>query len=554
MIRLKILLLFVWVGSSLAYSQTDDVILKAMQDELDRNQKELTLKNLERPFFIMYGLMDSKSMQVAASMGALTSSSEDKDRIKTTTRVMVGDYEFNDESLDDNQNSGNSSINIGLPVDDDYWGIRRSFWASTDNVYRSAARIYEKNKKTLKEIGKPLSEVPHRRFAKVAPARIIQNLVPATYSRKEWEQRIRKLSGVLTSVPNINDSFVFVSYTEGHQYLVNTEGLVTKIPFSNASLAIAVQVKNQEGKFFVEQKVYQTKTLDQLPSETQLMSDMEQIIRQLEVSQKIKELEEEYNGPVLLEGKTVAEAFSNSILRGREGIFANDNIAKLKGFQFDEESLSAEGKIGKNVINPQITIKAKPKLTHFQGVELTGNYQIDDEGVIPPDELTIIENGVLKNLLNNRTLTSPTQTANGFSDGPGVLEITIAQKDTEKSLKDKLIQQAKKEGLSFGLIFRESASRMGFVTAIKVYVEDGREEPVRYVSLREYGFKMWKRILGASEKYTAHNLDELLGERSSLQVSLSMIVPQAILLEEAEVQPFRTPSLKQEEYISRPLK
>jgi predicted Zn-dependent protease len=554
MIRLKILLLFVGAGSSFAYSQTEDVILKAMQDELDRNQKELTLKNMERPFFIMYGLADSKSLQVSASMGALTSSSEDRDRIKTTTRVMVGDYEFNDESLDDNQNSGNSSINIDLPVDDDYWGIRRSFWASTDNVYRSAARIFEKNKKTLKETGKPLSEVPHRRFAKVPPARIIQNLIPATYSRTEWEQRIRKLSGVLTSVLNINNSFVFVNYTEGHQYLVNTEGLVTKIPFSNASLAIAVQVKNQEGKFFVEQKVYQTKTLDQLPTETQLMADMEQIIRQLEASQKIKELEEEYNGPVLLEGKTVAEAFSNSILRGREGIFANDNIAKLKGFQFDEESLSAEGKIGKNVINPQITIKAKPKLTHYQGVELTGNYQIDNEGVIPPGELAIIENGVLKNLLNNRTLTSSTQTANGFSDGPGVLEITIAQKDTDKSLKDKLIQQAKKEGLSFGLIFRESASRMGFVTAIKVYVEDGREEPVRYVSLREYGFKMWKRILGASEKYTAHNLDELLGDRGSRQVSISMIVPHAILLEEAEVQPFRTPSLKEEEYISRPLK
>lgn len=554
MIRLKILLLFVWVGGSIAYSQTEDVILKAMQDELDRNQKELTLKNLERPFFIMYGLMDTKSMQVSGSMGALTNSSENRDKVRTTTRVMVGDYEFNDESLDDNQNAVNTAMNISLPVDDDYWGIRRSFWASTDNVYRSAARIFEKNKKTLQETGKPLNEVPHRRFAKVAPARIIQNLTPATYSRSEWEQRIKKLSGAFSAVANINDSFVFVGYTEGHRYLVNTEGLVTKIPFSHASLAIAVQVKNPEGKFFVEQKVYQTKTLDQLPSETQLMADIDKIIRQIEVSQKMKELEEEYNGPILLEGRAVAEAFSNSILRGRDGIFANDNIAKLKGFQFDEESLSSDGKIGKNVINPQITIKAKPKLKNYQGVDLTGHFEIDDEGVIPPDELTIIENGILRNLLNNRTLTSATQTANGFSDGPGVLEITVAQKDTPKMLKDKLIQQAKKEGLPFGLIFREGASRMGFVTAFKVYVEDGREEPIRYVSLREYGFKMWKRILGASDKYNAHNLDELFGEGARRQASLSIIVPEAILLEEAEVQPFRMPSLKEEQYISRPLK
>ncbi|NOS93125.1 MAG: hypothetical protein HOP30_14480 [Cyclobacteriaceae bacterium] len=552
MIKNSALILLAVICSSTAFGQSEDVILKAMQDELDRNHKELTLKNFDRPFFIMYGLTDVKTMRVSASMGALTNSSEDRDRMKTTTRLLVGDYDFNDESLDDNHTTGPSAMEISLPLDDDYWGIRRSFWASTDNVYRSAARHFEKNKQTLKETGKTLSEIPHRRFAKVAPVKIIQSLTPATYSLPAWEQRVRKMSGVIANAPNITNSFVFVTYSEGHKYLVNTEGLVSKIPFSNATLMMGVQLKNSDGKFSFDRETYEAKTLDQLPSDDVLLKDIQKLIQRVEANQKLAELEEEYTGPVLLEGKAVAEALAGSILRSREGIFASDNIAKLKGLQFDEETKSADAKIGKPIINTQITIKAKPKLTSFQGIELTGNFILDNEGVVPPDEVTIIENGILRNLLNNRTLTSATQIANGFSSGPGVLEVTVVQKDTDQVLKNKLIQQAKKEGLSFALIFRESGSRMGFANAYKVYVEDGREELIKNVSLRELSFKMWKRILGASEKYAAFNIDDVTFERSFLQTTVSMIVPQSILLEELEVKPIRMPSLKEEEYISKP--
>ncbi len=552
MIKNSALILLAVICSSTAFGQSEDVILKAMQDELDRNHKELTLKNFDRPFFIMYGLTDVKTMRVSASIGALTNSSEDRDRMKTTTRLLVGDYDFNDESLDDNHTTGPSPMEISLPLDDDYWGIRRSFWASTDNVYRSAVRHFEKNKQTLKETGKTLSEIPHRRFAKVAPVKIIQSLTPATYSLPAWEQRVRKMSGVIANAPNITNSFVFVTYSEGHKYLVNTEGLVTKIPFSNATLMIGVQLKNSDGKFSFDRETYEAKTLDQLPSDDVLLKDIQKLIQRVEANQKLAELEEEYTGPVLLEGKAVAEALAGSILRSREGIFASDNIAKLKGLQFDEETKSADAKIGKPIINTQITIKAKPKLTSFQGIDLTGNFILDNEGVVPPDEVTIIENGILRNLLNNRTLTSATQIANGFNSGPGVLEVTVAQKDTDQVLKNKLIQQAKKEGLSFALIFRESGSQMGFANAYKVYVEDGREELIKNVSLRELSFKMWKRILGASEKYTAFNIDDVTFERSFLQTTVSMIVPQSILLEELEVKPLRMPSLKEEEYISKP--
>lgn len=552
--RIQIVLMFCLVALSSANAQTEDVILRAMQDELNRNSKELSLPGFEKPFFIMYGLVDQKAMIVSATLGALMNSSEDRNRYKSSTRVLVGGYEFNDESLEDNLFSSPTAMEISLPLDDDYWGIRRSFWVTTDNVYRSAARHFEKHKQTLKETGKPLAEIPHRSFAKVPVQRIIQTQTPSSYNRAEWEAKVKELSSFFKQQPNINNSVVFVSFVEGHKYLVNTEGLVAKIPFSNATISAFVQTKDEKGKFSMERISHEAKTLDKLPSMDQLKADIAGMVKKLEDEKNIVELTEEYNGPVLLEGISVSETFASTILQGREGVFANDNIAKLKGFQFDEESISSDGKVGKSIVNNLISVKAKPFLTTFNGVDLLGSFQIDQEGVRPPDELAIIENGVLKNLLNNRTLTNPNQVANGFSDGPGVVEVTIAQKDSDKTLKEKLLAQAKKEGLQFALILREGSSRMGFVDAYKVDVNTGKEEQVKNVTLRQTGFKTWKRILGASEKYAAYNLDGQGFGRDGGQNHTSWIVPQAVLLEEAEVQPIKMPSLKEEEYVSSPLK
>ncbi|MFM7859209.1 MAG: metallopeptidase TldD-related protein, partial [Flammeovirgaceae bacterium] len=299
---------------------------------------------------------------------------------------------------------------------------------------------------------------------------------------------------------------------------------------------------------------YVAKSLDKLPTTEQIKSDVVQLMKRIEEEKKLASLEEEYNGPVLLEGMAVAQTLSTTLLRAKESIFASDNIAKLKGFQFDDESTTPDSKVGKTIINSYMSVKVKPTLAYYNGIDLLGSFLVDSEGVKPPDELTVIENGVLKNLLNNRTLTNTTQTANGFADGPGVIEVLVSLKDTEKSLKDKLIAQAKKEGLAFALILRSGSNRMGMMRAYKIDVATGKEQFVKNVNLREVGLKIWKRIVSASANYQVHNLVGAGFEREVGTNFTSWIVPSAILLEEAEVQPLNMPMLKEEEFISSPMK
>lgn len=551
-----ILIILTLQASAQAQQPNDDVIVKAMQDELKRNMEELSLPNLDKPFFIMYGISDQKSYSIMATLGSIIQSTENQQRFKSTTRVLVGDYSFNDESLEDNLFSGPTAREINLPLDADYNGIRRSFWSATDKVYRDAARHFARHKETLKETGKTLKEIPHRSFAKSAPVVRMAPLPATTFNKTAWEQKARNFSSLFLKDPSIINSAVMVQYSEGYEYLVNSEGTLAKLPVSLITFAALCQSKNAEGEFTIKQIMHMARSSEKLPSEEQLTKEIQNMIADMQTLANTPKFDDEYSGPVLLMGSAVAELFSRALFESRESILANDNITPLTGFQFEEEMAAMDGKIGKSIFNEAITIKAKPKLRSYNGIDLLGSYEMDSEGIVPADEVVVVQNGVLKTLLNNRTLTHPTQTANGFSSGPGVLEITLTHKQSEKVLKEKLLAQAKKEGLDYAIIVRDAPGfGFGLMNVYKVYVKDGKEQYMRNAILNPTNVKTLKRILGASSQYQAHNLGGSLNVASggSSQV-MSLIVPQAVLLQEMDIQPFRMPSLKEEEYVSNPLK
>jgi hypothetical protein len=440
-------------------------------------------------------------------------------------------------------------------MDDDYYGIRRSFWSSTDKVYRDAARHYKKNVQALKETGKELKDIPHRSFAKAIPVKSITTATPVAWDKKYWESTIRNLSAIFIGHPKVLSSRVAISFAQGHKYLVSSEGTLVKMPMLMATFSAFAQTKNADGEFVFDQVLYQKRKPDEIPSEKELADEIEKMLKRVDALSAVPKFEDEYSGPVLLLGSTVADVTMRVFGRGNDSPIANDNIQKLTGFQFDQ-SASISSKIGRSLIHESLTLKAKPKLESYNGFELFGSYAIDNEGVVPADDVVLFEKGVLKNLMNNRTLTTSSQTSNGFANGPGVLELTCSMKNTEKELKEKLIEQAKQEGLDYAIILRNN-NISGFPTLniYKVSLADGKEELFRNAFLGQISLKTLKRILGASSSTSAFNLGVMdfgrnFGPGGTMT---SLIVPDALLIEELDVRPMRAPSVKEETYVSNPL-
>jgi predicted Zn-dependent protease len=536
-------------------SAQEDIVLKALQDEINRNLADLRLPDHEKPFFIMYGIVDQKTYSFSASLGSLTRSSDNHNRYRSTARVLVGDYSFNDESLDDDLFSSSTSNEIELPLEDDYWGIRRSFWSTTDKVYRDAAKNLQKNKESLKETGKELKDLPHRTFAKTASVSIVNQLEPLSVDRSALENRARKLSELFFKHPAIFNSGVMFNYIEGIKYLANSEGSKVKVPFRVAAFTSIVFSKTPEGEQYVNGITHFASTPDKLPTDAQLTEEINALIREMETRSSTPRFAEEYSGPVLMIGQSVAEIFASQLLGGAGPLAASDNITKLSGYQYDTEFYGNDSKVGKSIMHESITIVAKPKLKTFNGVDLLGSFDVDDECVVPSNEVTLVERGILKTLLNNRTLTSPGQSANGFSGGPGVLQINIASKDSEKALKKKLLDKAKKEGLTHAIIIRNSgAAGLRLLNIYKVSVKDGKEELLQGATIGNLDSKILKHILGASDNYKAYNLGNGRDNTARGGTGLtSFIVPEAVLFDELDINRFRMPAIKETEYVKNPL-
>jgi hypothetical protein len=524
-----------------------------MQDELERNMKEMKLPDYDKPFFIMYGVQDQNTYSITSSLGSIVQSSANRARLKSTTRVLVGDYEFNDESLEDNLSSPPTALDINMPIDDDYMGIRRSLWSSTDKVYRDAARHFLKHQQTLKESGKSLAEIPHRSFGKGKAVNIVSTEKLTDFDRSAWEIKLKDLSAVFLKYPEIQYSGIFLRVAQGHDYLVNSEGVVAKIPFQKTTLMVVGQKKNADGEFVFDQILIDVETPDQIPSIDELKNQIASMVSKINYQLTVPKLDEEYTGPVLVTGKAVAHVFSSLLFDGAENIVANNYIPRLTGLQYQGSAPGLDNKIGKSLTSASITIRARPKLKEFEGVKLSGSFEIDDEGIVPPDELVIIENGILKNLMNDRTITDPSQSANGFSSRAGVLEVSIKFEDSDKSLKEKLLAAAKAEGLEYALIIRTSPMLTGLVNVHKVYVKDGREELVRNCLLPEMTFRSVRRILGASKEYNAYSLGYNVPGTGGDGPETSYIVPEGILFGSLDIKPFDVPVLKEDDYVSNPL-
>ena len=77
-------------ASAESASQVNDPLLRAMQQELDR-EKGLLLPGMQKPYFIEYRLDDIATYEAVANYGALTQEALNHQRVIRVT-VRIGDY------------------------------------------------------------------------------------------------------------------------------------------------------------------------------------------------------------------------------------------------------------------------------------------------------------------------------------------------------------------------------------------------------------------------------------------------------------------------------
>lgn len=589
-------------------------IIKAMRMEMKRSIEELRLKNAEKPYFIQYTIRDQNSWDAEATFGTIVDTQITMKRTLDVD-VRVGNREFD--------NTGFVSMNDiffgddaggDIVMGDDVDAIRHEIWRATDAAYKEAVEKFAQKQAHFANVVQQekipdFSEIILRAHPDNDDASYLHSSMPQLDDTVGLAQLIRQGSAVFRKYPAIQESRVHVQLKRITTHVVTSDSVIHSIPRQLATIEVFARAQGADGmpvhrylplyssaggwmQFAwpldpsknIEHSIIESfdshrpfdfqRDFDFQRKEFKYPQDLEKEIQrfaeELTALAAAPVLEKNYDGPVLFTGQASAEIMAQVLaphLSGhRPPVADNSPAASIAGGTSSELA----GKINRRVLPRFLSVYDDPLALAFGGRPLVGSYIIDDQGV-PAEKVTLVENGVLKNLLMTRRPTTHQPGSNGHARllGPNNFSATISNLVVEASegrseaeLKKELIKLCRDLELPYGILIRNvmipgtvpnndmsviifgadgggsGGARSDLsapVMAYKVYVEDGREELVRGLSIGEFSVRSLRYIAAAGNTPYVHDRTvRCQGIFCREDVPVSIVAP-SLLFEELEI-------------------
>ncbi len=85
-------------ASKLSAQQKEDVLLKALKDEMNRSMEKLQLEDMEKPYYIEYAVEDAETFVIKSVFGAIVESDQDRSRL-LRVGLRVGSYDLDNSEF-----------------------------------------------------------------------------------------------------------------------------------------------------------------------------------------------------------------------------------------------------------------------------------------------------------------------------------------------------------------------------------------------------------------------------------------------------------------------
>ncbi len=422
-----------------------DPLLAAMKDELDRERTELILPGMLRPYFIEYRLEDIHNYELVANYGALTSETENRQRV-VRVEVRIGDYKVDSSSA-----RGSGSLALA-PGDNDPDALREALWTATDEAYKAALRGYTAKQAALKQFQNPPTA---NDFTPAKPVTLVEPLAELSLDRTEWKRRLVEASGLYATDPAVKAFAADVQYSSAslnslalNRYTVNTDGTAVRRSLTGYQDTISVGGQAADGMQLGRNNGSTSTTAAGLEDWPSLHKRTLDDLRSFEDLRNAPVVDaEDYHGPVLFSGDAAADVVSHLFMPNVEADRPElGTLARTVGaYQSSLRSL---------VLPAFLSVVDDPTVREFHGKALLGSYRVDDEGE-PAEPVTLVERGKLVNYLLSREPVKDFPESNGHGratvGGPahahaGVLLVKTDQTLTAEQLRGRLLTLAKDQG------------------------------------------------------------------------------------------------------------
>ncbi len=545
----------------------DDVILRAMRDELERSRQLRVVGGGgdDLPYFISYGLTDADTFSISAEMGAPVSAGHTRFRFPSI-EVRVGSYDFDDTGhVLSGRYSGSRYDSSTWPLDDDYAVLRDCLWLATDRAFKTALESMARKRAALS--GATASTEKLADFSRVEPVQSIAKVTLNKLDDSAWTSRTVKLSSIFNTYPEVLSSMVQFEAVSGITYLIDSEGTALRYEDSVFLMYAKAQGQTSDGMLLQDAGVFQALELNQFPAETDLRNGL------TEIAGNIRALAhapagEAFSGPTLFEPRAAAQLCAQLL---GDNLRVPRKPLSTPGRAVNFVASELETKIGSRILPEWLDIVDDPSQTAWRGKALAGYYQFDLEGV-PAKRVSVVEKGVLKSFLTTRQPVKGFASSNGHARLQGAygahsaaisnLFINAGQGAPLPDLKKKLIDMCSERGKPYGMLIRKldypfsggaaelqqmfsSGAQSGGsarplsppVLMYRVY-PDGREELVRGLRFRGVSTRSLRDIVAASQEAVlfdfVNNAAPLAMIGAGGYLAPTAIVSPALLFEEIE--------------------
>jgi predicted Zn-dependent protease len=383
-------------------------------------------------------------------------------------------------------------------------------------------------------------------FAKAPVVSDLEPTVTLQVDETAWKKTIEDATNLYRQYPEVQSVSASLRFSAVNDYLVNSEGTVTRSAKKTYSIQLNSTAQAADGMRLSRNPFWMVAKAEELPTHEKLLAESRKMLDTVMALRQAPIVEEEYRGPVLFApdaaSDVVASLVGSNVL-GRKPQLGRPN-----------RTTGAFATSYKTRVLPNfITVVDDPTLKDFEGKSLVGNYDVDDDGV-KAQPVTIVNNGMLVNYLIGRQPIRDFPASNGHGRASagtfpapnlGVLVVKSSDAQSPDALKQHVVQMITEQGEPYG--YRVETMGPGNTPRLlyRIY-PDGHEELVRGAVFNELDVRALR-----SDLMSVGN-DPLVSNRAG-GIATTVISP-SLLFDELEVKRADTSKDKLPDYPPPPQK
>ncbi len=520
---------------------TGDALVDLLAGELARVWGELQ-DEAERPHWMALNVIDREGLTLQATHGAVSWTNITPARYgDLDLRVGTPQLDNTHKIRDAGWFSEEPRVELALPWEDaSPLALRKAIWRSADDAYRAAlrrllrVRTNDDVKVAREDQSADWSAAPVERDLRETPA--------LSLDAEAWKERLREASRVFLEYPDVYDSNLTLEVEREVERFVSSEGARLRHGHVRARVAAWAATVADDGMQLQVYDYVEVSSVDRLPDQEALLALARGVAAQTTALRRAP-LVEPYVGPAILRGRAAAVFFHEILGHRLEGHRQKD----------EDEGQTLTDKVGQRIFPTFISVVDDPTLARLGDVDLSGAYPYDNEGVRAAP-VVAVDKGVLRSFLLSRSPIAGFGSSNGHGRRQpgnavvarqGNLLVSASQTVPYAALRQRLIDEVRKQGKPFGLIFDDISGGFTFtgrstpnafqvspVIVWRVFPDGRPDELVRGVDLIGTPLVAFDRITAASDQVQVFN--GVCGAESGW-VPVSAAAPD-LLLSEVEVQ------------------